>query len=241
MGYDGTIGSGFVSINPSDILMQSHFNVTGYVRGQRTVLKAVCDKTFTDDVTIFGFNNRTQEFTKATLYKVTCYLAGQVVAQYDFTNPANIVGDKVIPNAKNLIPSFEDSRWSLHANAKVLGKDVLRLDATGSWQFSEVALNVTPNMKHKITLNVPTGANGYIEVFVNSSGSWVSAWSSYNTTGFEFTPTTNQIRFRVGSNQSGSFDFIKPQLYQLDGKEGTIVGSPIPLNKRAKRSLYAKR
>jgi hypothetical protein len=213
-------------------------------KNQRVKLKFISSTSFTDDVTIFqifdknAFPNRE---TKGIIYKVTCYLAGQVVAQYDFTNPANIVGDKVIPNAKNLIPSFEDSRWSLHANAKVLGKDVLRLDATGSWQFSEVALNVTPNMKHKITLNVPTGANGYIEVFVNSSGSWVSAWSSYNTTGFEFTPTTNQIRFRVGSNQSGSFDFIKPQLYQLDGKEGTIVGSPIPLNKRAKRSLYAKR
>jgi hypothetical protein len=35
--------------------------------------------------------------------------------------------------------------------------------------------------------------------------------------------------------------FIRPQLYALDGKQGTINGSPVKQLDTPKRKLYAKR
>jgi hypothetical protein len=52
---------------------------------------------------------------------------------------------------------------------------------------------------------------------------------------------TIEFQIKNTSETTGTFDFIKPQLYQLDGKEGTITGSPVPQLKRSKRVLYAKR
>jgi hypothetical protein len=58
-----------------------------------------------------------------------------------------------------------------------------------------------------------------------------------------FTTPSNckYIGVRLENSSIGTFDFIKPQLYQLDGTEGTIVGAPSKLRKPNKRTLYAKR
>jgi hypothetical protein len=206
--------------------------------GQRTKIKISSASSFTDDISVFSSYIGTAQ-TKGTLYKVTCYLAGQIVAQYDFENMRNIVGNQVIPNAQNLIPSFEDARWSIHPNAKVLGRDVLHLDATATHQYSLCTLDVVPNTNYLFLVN----HNAKIGVFKIDL---VTAISSY---------TTNQsLQFNSGANTkvvlslsnvsplgAGSFDFIRPQLYQLSGLEGTLNGNAQQLNRHAKRRLYAKR
>lgn len=175
-------------------------------------------------------------WTKGILYKVTCYLAGNIVAQYDFENSKNIIGNTVIPNAKNLIPSFDDARWNIHQNAKVLGKDVLHLDATGgSNQANQIVLDVVPNTNYLFNVN----ANGYIRIYDGGTTGGTNLTSLNNAV---VRPTLNTVLVRLFNNSiAGSFDFVKPQLYQLTGKEGTIYGSPRQLNKQAKRNLTAKR
>jgi hypothetical protein len=212
--------------------------------GQRTKVKFVSKSgAFTDDVTIFA--NYVGGFkTKGTLYKVTCYLNGNIVAQYDFENMRNIVGNQVIPNAVNLIPSFEDARWSIHANAKVLGRDVLHLDATGINQATRIEIPVLPNKQYKFDIT----SNELMRVGKSdgtTSGGYLGSISGSNKTTTTFTTDSSTtsviISLQNGSVPTGSFDFVRPQLYQLTGQEGTLNGAPQQQNKHAKRRLYAKR
>jgi hypothetical protein len=210
-------------------------------KGQRTKVKAVLSS-FTDDVTIFSRYNA-QQFLKGILYKVTCYLAGQVVAQYDFENPSNLVSDKLIPNAKNLIPSFEDARWSLHSNFRVLGRDVGRLDATALTQTSLITIDVLPNTNY--LLKIDSGVRLFYEVF-DTNGNTIQANYNINILSKTVTTLGTAKRMRIGIDNgstgglTGTFDFIRPQLYQLSN-EATLYGGRNPLLKQAKRLLYAKR
>lgn len=192
--------------------------------------------------TSFMSNIVDANFVKGTLYKVTCYLSGAVVAEYDFENPSNLVGDKVIPNAKNLIPSFEDSRWSLHANTQVLGKDVLRLNGTATGQSSVFNTSSSPNQSYYFDFSKIDGwysIKSYsvtdVQLLIHISDSTVKKGS------FTTPANTAYLKITHASPNTGTFDFIRPALYELSGKEGTIVGSPVRLNKTSKRSLYAKR
>jgi hypothetical protein len=199
---------------------------------QRTKIKINAVGSFTDDVSIFAnYLAQTVSFTKATLYKVTCYLNGAEVARYNFENVNNLVGDKVIPQAKNLIPSFEDARWSLHANTQVLGKDALRLNATANGQNNIIIVDALPNTSYMLK-SIPN-----VDL-LRSDGSYIRTWS---TSPFTTSSDTSKIKVYLGSASAGTFDFIRPQLYQLDGKEGTLIGTPIQLKKSNKRTLYAKR
>jgi hypothetical protein len=156
---------------------------------------------------------------------------------YDFENPRNIVGNQVIPNAQNLIPSFEDSRWSIHQNAKVMGKDVLHLDATASNQYSELVIDVKPNTSYLVNVE----HNGQIAIWGYTINGWINNLTTSKTIIFNSgTNTKIGISLRNLSGV-GSFDFIRPQLYQLTGQEGTINGAPILQFKHAKRRLYNKR
>jgi hypothetical protein len=207
--------------------------VTGLILGYRTKIKSFFTIPITDDVTIFAKNDGTIRM-KGIIYKVTCYLAGNIIVQYDFENSKNIVGNTAIPNAQNLIPSFEDPRWSIHANAKVLGKDVLHLDATGNWQDSSIILDVIPNQSYKFSCN----NSGSLRVHDGTS----NANTLLLTQSGNFIPTGNKLLIRLTTSiGAGSFDFIKPQLCQLDGKQATLYGSPVQLNKASKRQLTAKR
>lgn len=209
-------------------------NVTAFKRGERTKIKAIANAPFTDDITIFARYTGNNQ-TKGTLYKVTCYLNNQIVAQYDFENPNNIVGDKIIPNAKNLIPNFEDSRWSLHPNFKILGKDALRLDATGGLQSSDIIIDITPNKSY--LFNIAT--NGFVR---NYDGGVFGVGSIMSQPSGMFTPKTDKLALRLFNNaMSGTLGFTKPQLYELDGREGTIYGKPAQENRTTKRTLYSYR
>lgn len=159
------------------------------------------------------------------------------VFNYDFTNPTQFVGDKFIPNAKNLIPSFEDERWNIHANARVYGENVLRLDTTVKYSNSYIDLYLEPNVNYSSLVNEPS----YLRVY---DGHIVDAGKSLlnGVTGV-FTPTQSKVRFLLtnGNTSAGVFDFIKPQLYKLTGNEATITGAPASQLKSAKRVLYARR
>jgi hypothetical protein len=160
---------------------------------------------------------------------------GVTLLNYNFINASNIVGSTVLQNAKNLIPSFEDARWSIHANAQVLGKDYLRLNATGVWQTSTIYIDCIPNARYLFQCT----KNGQINI---ANGNDLNTWVGGSTNGIFTTPSNcTKLFCKFENSSAGSFDFIKPQLYALDGNEGTINGAPTQGNKSRKRTLYNKR
>lgn len=241
VGATGTQGVNSLSVDGSNVsnVLDSYNAIP---KGKRVKIKANFNQ-LTDDVTIFNIFDKVtypNRNIKGILYKVTCYLNGNIVAQYDFENPKNIIGNQVIPNAKNLIPSFEDSRWNIHANAKVIGKDVLHADYTSSLgQGNDIIINVTPNSI--IMYNCVFGVNSNHRMRIVDVDT--SAFISNNSLNSPFNiGNRTKVLVRLEANGGiGSFDFIKPQLYALDGNQATINGSPIAQNKAAKRQLYAKR
>jgi hypothetical protein len=215
-------------------------------KGTRTKVYLQATGSFTDDVGIFGGSG--SRYGKGTLYKVTCYLNGQVIAQYDFENPSNVVGNTIIPKAQNLIPSFEDPRWSFNMNTQVLGKDLLRLNTVGNFQSTTMDIPVDVNSKYLFYATVLGGTistGGYAQViWKDISGNVLGSVTV--RTGASITINTPPVNTKYATvmfsnSQSGAFDFIKPQLCALDGKEGTLNGTPVQLNKPSKRTLYAKR
>jgi hypothetical protein len=235
-GYNFSCGIDISSVYENGVSKQNLGNMT-LTTETRTKIKANFNQSFTDNVNIFSRYTNV-EFLKGILYKVTCYLAGNIVAQYDFENNQNLVGSSMIPNAQNLIPSFEDGGWNIHPNAKVLGKDVLHLDASADNQPSTIFINVLPNTNYIIACN----HNAKISVYGNQSNTYPLVSSSVQQATFNSGVNTSlNIALRNTGLGAGSFDFIKPQLYQLSGKEGTIYGSPTQQNKGSKRSKYSIR
>jgi hypothetical protein len=178
-------------------------------------------------------------YYNGVLHKITGYLNGQVVAQYDFENASNIVGNTVFQSGNNLIPNFEDTRWNLHANTQVLGKHLLRLNATAGNQVSSVTLSVSKNTNYLITCNLNLGRIGVY----GSDNSYLFTQTSivpktFNTGNYD----TIMIRLdNSSSNATGTFEFSKPQLYALIGTEGTLYGTPTSARKQSRRTQYAKR
>jgi hypothetical protein len=218
-------------------------------KNQRQKMLVTFNSVTTNPMFIFSrFANAGNDKLKGILYKVTCYLNGGVVAKYDFENPRNTVGNQVIPNAQNLIPSFEDARWSIHANAKVMGKDVLHLDATGTYQGTTIYVPVNVGEKYLIGGNITVGGEILVAFRDNNKNSYgatspSSVTSSNPTQSFTVPSGCSflQIYVRNTTQTIGSFDFVRPQLYQLTGQEGTVNGAPILQFKHAKRRLYNKR
>jgi hypothetical protein len=129
----------------------------------------------------------------------------------------------------------------------VLGKDYLRLNATSLWQESIFDLDVTPNSKLLFIFNDLKGTASYgyaILRELNSSGGTVvsneiRSTDSNKSRTITLNSQTVKCRLFLGNTATnGTFDFIKPQLYQLDGKEGTINGNPVQLNKAPKYIKY---
>jgi hypothetical protein len=167
---------------------------------------------------------------------------GTTLLNYDFTNPSNIVGSTVLQSGNNLIPNFEDARWSLHANTQVLGKHLLRLNAQTS--STDTFINIpVKNGAYKFSINT----NGLFRVY---KGFITNTFSSYvvvndnGTLGNLFTVDDSfngYITLRLTSGAIGTFDFSKIQLYALSGTEGTLNGTPISARKQSRRTQYAKR
>jgi hypothetical protein len=123
-----------------------------------------------------------------------------------------------------------------------LGKDVLHLDATGGFQESRILLNVTPNVPHVLRIGSSNIGREYFLLLKSDNNTrYKEDYIKNIQNGYQFTPTENQVWLRLSNDAIGSFDFIRPALYMLTGQEGSINGSPIILNKHAKRRLYAKR
>lgn len=233
--------SGYVTMGADNNLYTgSVFTIEGFAKNERTKIKASRLTPFTDDVTIFAGSTGADK-TMGTLYKVTCYLNGGIVAQYDFENPSTLVGDKVVESPKNLIPSFEDSRWNLHADFKVLGERVGQLE-TGSLSTTTIVhIPVTEGKTYQFLMEQTSG------LWRVYKGIWDGASSGLRSGEMNATPFQVDSSFggfitvRLTNINIGNYDFINPQLYELTGNEGTVIGKPSPLVKKSKRTLYAKR
>lgn len=171
-----------------------------------------------------------------------------LVRSIDFTNTNNIIGNMVAPNAHNLIPKFEDNGWSLHQNAKVLGKDVLHLDATTGNQDSFISIPCLPNTTYIYTMSEFVKLGSRMRIGINDGngafGTYICESNSSSLYGsFTTNATTTSLTISLINDIATAqpYDFISPQLYQLNGQEGTIHGTPIQLNAYAARKLYSKR
>jgi hypothetical protein len=237
----GGIGDSWTEFKVDGVSAERKFS--SIPQGRRVKVRLGASVSFTDDVTILASRAGTFR-AKAVLYKVTCYLAGKAVAEYDFENGQNMVGNQVLQNAKNLIPSFEDSGWNIHPNAKVLGKDVLHLDATGInfSYFRDIPL--LPNTNYLLMGMFGLSLNHRLRVVDSMLNTNLQTVANDTPLGRVFNSgntTKAYIQLENFGGVTGSFDFIRPQLYQLSGKEGTLYGSPIQQSKAPKRTLYAKR
>jgi hypothetical protein len=140
-------------------------------------------------------------------------------------------------NPLNLIPSFEDARWSIHANAKVLGRDYVQHIASAGLERNNIFIDVLPNTNYLFTVNTI----GDIAVYDSTVTTAIIAYGGASRTVSFNSGNNTKVNLNIRSKASGTYEIIRPQLYQLSGKEGTLSGSPTQLNKHAKRRLYAKR
>jgi hypothetical protein len=154
---------------------------------------------------------------------------------YDFTNTRNIVGSTFIPNSVNMIPSFEDSRWTIHPNASLLGGDMLHHVATGGWELNRFILNLPAGSTYLVN-----SALGQISIDSYDATNTKTVIKSAGTTPYTFiVPTGSQrIEYICSQGTAGTYDYSRPQLYLLNGNEGTIYGSPAQSEKPPLRLLY---
>lgn len=149
------------------------------------------------------------------------------------------------PMQGNLIPHFTDPSWAINANVKVLGKDFVHEDASGSGTFMTMYIPVLPNTKYRFISKVAGQQNSrWCIRETNGSGASYSLYG-YGDYTFDFTTwsTTTVLCIYIYADSAGSWDVFLPKLIQLNGFEGTINGSPKALNgsRLAKRRLFSKR
>jgi hypothetical protein len=140
----------------------------------------------------------------------------------------------------NLIPDFEDPRWVFPTVTKVLGKDYIHSDyVSGGGQGNDIIINVLPYTSYATNFSFgnANGNHRFRVVDIDTGGfilnTVVGTFNSGNR---------SKVLIRLEGNGSvGGFDFIKPQLYQLDSFQGTINGAPTKQLDAPKRKLYAKR
>jgi hypothetical protein len=90
-GYFALIGAGIGGGWSQLLLNDSPSTLSSVPLNQRVKLKTIAISSFTDDVTILA-NSASSAQSKAVLYKVTCYLNNQIIAQYDFEKSYNTTG-----------------------------------------------------------------------------------------------------------------------------------------------------
>jgi hypothetical protein len=213
---------------------------------QRVKIVYKFSSSFTSTTNIFSSLSATQH-VKGILYKVTCYLGGQVVAQYDFENASNIVGSNVLQNAQNLIPSFEDTRWRFDLNYySVMGKNALTSKVPSAFAQSSIVLDVKGGQSYLMTISYLTKNARYLWETYDVNGNVVNSLAvalqdSTLSRVVSFGQNVTSVKIMFDNVVSGSFDFIKPQLYALSGTEGTIYGTPTSARKQSRRTQYAKR
>ena len=213
---------------------------SGIMFNQRTTISLKSTAPFTDDVMLFARYSNFANKTPAILYGVKCYLSGQLIAAYDFTQPGAVVGDKVIPNAVNLIPSFEDARWVKNANFRVLGRDVGRLDATAAFQATDITLPVVVGKTYVFQIGGDVD-NRYASI-KNKAGVNITSVSGASPANVKtFVATENEVKLRLENQIAGTYNFLKPQLYELPASPATVVGAPSQGVKPSKRTRYAFR
>lgn len=227
--FDNGISS-FVEVD--DVKVSHYFQIP---KDKRIKLKAKSSNQFTDDVTIFARSNGI-EVTKGTIYSIKCLLAGQVVATY---NAEDLVGNVLHEGGKpkNLLPSFDSGKWDLHVSDIVQGLDVLESNVNSS---KYIFTDFSPGDSFYIYFE-NNGKNVIYVIFNDDEGGFTRG-SMSNLGGtirdeiFVVPPNTKKISFHCNTNSILS----KPQLYQVNPKNGQVVGGRVEQPKKARRILYAK-
>lgn len=230
-------------IDTSGMYGSDWLSVTGVKFNEKTLINAIAKQPFTDNVSLFIHNNGISMPTKGTLYKVTTYLNNQVQQVYDFTEPRT--SDTAIYSGgepMNLLPSFDSGEWNLHANARVLGRDVLELtSSTQSWLQNSFVLGFKPFTKFSFNM-WGSGVSQIDEL--DENGQYIKVTKSWNSATKEFTTgsTTQYLKvWLLTPGQAGTFTFQRPTLIKVPTSQASINGNAQPQVKRAKRQLFSKR
>lgn len=197
---------------------------------------------------ILASSNTVNRSFNGTIYYYKQWDAnGNLVINHDYTNPNSIPGYTIINGQQNLVPDFESGRWHFAAGAKILGKEVVHFDSLPKQNISYVSIPVIPGSTYLAHMPLPLGTILKLQT-VDTNGV-VASFKDDAVTSLKFTVASNitniYYTFYTYPNTEG-VDFVKPQLYLLDGTEGTVngfVSGSIPklALKRPKRVLYNKR
>lgn len=236
--FDARYGGGvsaFVrvnGINPEGfgVYVDGALHVSSLPLDQKINLR-LTKSTFAESVKVFSSG------VKGILYRVTTYLNGVVQQDYDFTKPIDNGVVYIGEQPQNLLPSFDSGLWNLHSNARVLGRDVLELRASGTAQWSNVLIPVSPNTNYQLTCE----KNGRFAVRGGETLDWISPFVFANI--LTFNSGNNQtldIRLDNGTS-TGAFTFQTPRLIKIPNAQASVIGGATPQVKRAKRQLFAKR
>jgi hypothetical protein len=152
-------------------------------------------------------------FSRTKLIDLEKYNIQDGGAAFDTFAEASLMGTQAGLELPNLIPSFNDSRWTKHANAVVSGDSkTLTLNATAAWQNSYVEIPILPNNRYEVMWEETHSVNSsvlqidekYNNITIKSASTQVlNGTSSTFTVG----PNTNKIRVYISSNAIGAFSF----------------------------------
>ncbi|HLI46446.1 MAG TPA: hypothetical protein VKU94_04565, partial [Geobacterales bacterium] len=173
------------------------------------------------------------------------FLTGGIL--YDFTNPDTIKGMNVLVGQQNLLPPVDSGQWKSYQNGiQILGKDVVRLTTnTVGAVLSSPPISVVPNAQYLMCCQMGLDSQTRCRTYYGSYRGTLlgNMGAPTNNLAITIPSAVTVIWFNLENNAvgSGTFDWCRPQLYLLTGKEGVLYGSPQKLSAVNVRSLYAKR
>lgn len=184
--------------------------------------------------TYIGNRGQYNYFFKGNVYKVT--IDGKT---WDFTENTPV---KQFLGLENLLPTFDSGEWSLHANAKVYGPTVLKMNATGAAQYNTCYVSMEGGASYLFTSPSMKGYYDlrYYDANNNSLGNVYMVEGE--TRGF-VTPA-ECVKLSVIANngtETGDFTFVNPSLVKAKNESIAIQGNPTSKLKAPKRLLHRKR
>jgi hypothetical protein len=128
----------------------------------------------------------------------------------------------------NGVDGFKSSKWTLHANARVIDDETLELNATANYQVNYLEIPCLPNTDYVLNfIGENSNGKGYVD-YLNSSKGYISSSSLITTGSLTFkTPSTCLYMKVFFSNQTsgvGTFTFKKPML--------NLGSTPAPYEKK---------
>jgi hypothetical protein len=163
--------------------------------------------------------------------------------EFDFTKNSNGKYGFEGGEPENLLPSFDSGLWTMNANARVLGKDVLVTDAKGVYNTTFIKIPCKPNTKYYF--NAPEVDRGNVRYVYDDGTTAQIASIPANVGKYEtmFTTPANvtHIQVEFTNVEIKTYTVRSPRLVEIPTALYAQIYGAKPLQKMAERQLLAKR